>query len=86
MPFAREMKKMASVNWRLNKMLFFNACVKCVTGTVKDGSDEWGAYIRCINCGNTVNLPRSVRTGRQIAEFVQETNQDESLATPAIAA
>ena len=67
-------------------MLFFNACAKCGTGTVKNNSDEWGMYIRCINCGNTIDLPRSVRTGRQVAEFLRETTQDHGLATPAIAA
>ncbi len=42
-------------------MLLFNACSKCETGTLRVSSDEWGEYLRCINCGMTTELPSNLR-------------------------
>ena len=32
-------------------MLYFNSCPRCKTGTVQLGSDFYGSYLSCLNCG-----------------------------------
>jgi hypothetical protein len=32
-------------------MLYFNACPRCKTGTVKLDSDFYGSFLSCLNCG-----------------------------------
>ena len=38
-------------------MLYFNACPRCVTGTI-EGVDEWDGYcFLCLNCGFVLEVP-----------------------------
>lgn len=32
-------------------MLYFRSCPRCKTGTIQLGSDFFGDYLSCVNCG-----------------------------------
>lgn len=38
-------------------MIYWKPCPKCQTGTLRLSGDQWGNYLRCINCGLTSDLP-----------------------------
>lgn len=47
-------------------MNYWKPCPKCQTGTLKISGDQWGDYLRCINCGLTSDLPENCRTPDQV--------------------
>ena len=57
-----------------NKMILFKACNKC-KGDLHKVEDADGTYMDCFQCGNHVELPRSLERAP-----VRDTNVNESTA------
>ncbi len=41
-------------------MLFYRACPKCRTGAVQPDDDQYGPYLRCLNCGFMKDIEQGV--------------------------
>ena len=57
-------------------MTYFKPCPKCQTGTLRISGDQWGDYLRCINCGLTSSLPENCRTRQQIRNELIRLHRD----------
>jgi hypothetical protein len=44
-------------------MLWLKACPRC-HGDVQDGSDRYGPYVACIQCGYYLSFPEEALLGR----------------------
>lgn len=47
-------------------MSYWKPCPKCITGTLRLSEDQWGHFLRCINCGLMSDLPDNCRTPDQV--------------------
>lgn len=48
-------------------MTYWRPCPKCETGTITQSEDQWGRFLRCINCALMHDLPETCKTDAQIS-------------------
>ena len=60
-------------------MLYFNSCPRCKTGTVQLGSDFFGSFLSCLNCG----FEKSANSVRKLnyEEIMRESDEAAALVT-----
>jgi hypothetical protein len=61
-------------------MLYLKSCPRCKTGTVQLGSDVYGSYLSCLNCG----FEKSSASVRKLD--YEETRRESELTAVGVAA
>lgn len=62
-------------------MFYFKTCPKCKTGIIEHGSDMWGQYLQCLNCG----FQRDFETGTDpVAELAKAHSEASATTTEGV--
>ena len=63
-------------------MIYLKSCQRC-KGDVHFYTDTWGAYMKCLQCGQTWNSPKAEEKADLDAEFAAAANEPDLVAAEA---